>query len=69
MSLNQKMVVGIHQAIGMTDQSVPSDNFPQNLEKTYAVALIEEDRLLQVAKRSHMVDGVFELKPGWPGHM
>lgn len=51
----QELVMRIHQTVGIAPPPILRHPFVQQADKCPAVAVSEEDRLLSVASRSHMI--------------
>lgn len=64
----QKMVVVVHQAIGMAEPAEASHRLGQDRQPGLAIRVIARDPLAGVAPTGNMVDGVGKLKSQGTGH-
>jgi hypothetical protein len=61
--LNQQMEVVAHQAVGVAETAVASDDPVEVGEQPPPVSVVPEDRRALVSTRDRVVDGVLELDP------
>ena len=64
----KKMIVVVHQAIGMTNPVVPLNDFPKNIEERSSVTIILENRHAGIAPRGDMVNSPRILDSKWSCH-
>jgi hypothetical protein len=67
--LDEEVIVIRHQAIRMADPSQEVDHLLNQLEEAEAVAGVDEDLLLAVSPRRHVIRGAVSLKARRAGHL
>jgi hypothetical protein len=66
--LHQQVIVVIHQAVGITEPAVASDNVGESANKQLSICIVQEHFLASIAPGGKMIDSPRILQPKGTRH-